>query len=436
MVAGATPGSCLNECPPRSVKQQSQIPFDDSLPMKLALVWAAEARLVDITVRHELFVRGFEALGHDVITVCTQQAAEGYPYPVETAALADLTDPALWHRLRADVAVIVTWHMRTDVLAAIRSAGTRTIAIADSDGQVSLRVHPRATWRLMLAVQPRWDLKVRATKHWLQRLLRDSRREDLERIESTRQSDAVIFGTDPARENFRSILAHYGEVDLAARLGVAPYPVNEVFCEGPVPAQKRDRLVAVARWDCPQKDAALMAAALRHFCEQRASTEVLLIGRGGEPWFAGLTSRFPQARYLGVQAPSAIAALVAESRSIVFSSRWESGPIAAWETLALGGTVIGPPIPNFVSFAAGDQFGGVSPTRKPVDLAAAMRAEMQAWDEGRRNPLQAAAHWRERLRPAAVCDRLLKALPSSRATLESRCRSSREDDVLHSQINA
>jgi glycosyltransferase involved in cell wall biosynthesis len=379
--------------------------------MRIALVWNADARLVDISVRHELFVRGFEALGHEVITVCTARTAEGYAYPVHLVeGPAALAETALWQGFHFEVAVLITWHMMPDVLAAIRATGTRTIALADSDGAVSMRVHPRATWRGMVAQQPRWDLKLRATKRWFQLLMLHGRREDHEKVESTRHSDALVFGTERARENFRAILAHYGADDLGDRLCVVPYPVNEVFCETPIATDRRNRIVAIARWDAPQKDTGLMAAALRLFCVRGPRTEVVLIGRGGEAWFGELTRCYPQVRYLGAQAPEAIAALLAESRSIVFSSRWESGPIAAWEMLAVGGTVIGPPCPNFLSLAADERFGRVSPTRCPRDLAEAMRREMAAWDAGTRDPQAIAGHWRARVHPAAVCAGLLDSL--------------------------
>jgi hypothetical protein len=405
--------------------------------VRIALVWSAEARLVDITVRHELFVRGFEALGHEVITVCTKQAAEGYSYPIKTvAAPGDLADPVLWRRLQADVAVMITWHMRAGVLAAIRAAGTRTIAIADSDGQVSLRVHPFATWRGMIAQHPRWDLKLRATKHWLQLLLRHARREDFEKITSTWHSDAVVFGTECARDNFRLILEHYQRSGLAHRLVVVPYPVNEAFCDGPIPSKKQNRLIAIARWDSPQKDAALMSAALRLFLQQGAQSEVLLIGRGGETRFRELTAQFPHVRYLGVQPVESIASLMAASRSIVFSSRWESGPVAAWEALALGSTVIGPPIPSFASLAAGQHFGRVSSTRRPADLAGAIAAEMAAWEAGTRDTRTIANHWRARVHPKSVCARMLDSLCGGGATVARLSDGNEARSNAHSRARA
>src|SRR5207302_4850916 len=122
--------------------------------------------------------------------------------------------PNLWRRLGCNVAIIIAWHGMVDILAAMRAAGTRTVALADSDGQVSMRVHPRATWLGMIAQQPRWDLKVRASKSWLQQYLFNSRDEDLKKVESTRHSDIVVLGTQQAADHFQQLLRYYQLPDL------------------------------------------------------------------------------------------------------------------------------------------------------------------------------------------------------------------------------
>jgi glycosyltransferase involved in cell wall biosynthesis len=381
--------------------------------MRIAIVWNAPSRLVDISLRHDLYVRGFEALGHEVITVCTSVTAEAYPCHVHTVATsADLAEPDLWRRLRCDVAVMITWHGMADILAAMRAAGTKTVAIADSDGQVSMRVHPRATWLGMIANQPRWDLKARASKAWLQHYLLHSRAQDRNKLESTLYSDALVFCTVPAAAHFKRFLDYCGQGTLASRLRVVPYLVDEKFCQQAVPAEKPNRILGVARWDSPQKDARLMAEAIRIYLEQGGRSEFALIGPGGESWFSALAGRFPLVRYLGVQPPVKVASLLADSRAIAFSSRWESGPIAAFEALAVGSTVIGAPIPNLIDLCAGGRFGSASPTRRPADLAQAIHQEMNAWGSGQRGPRAIAEHWRAKLHPTVVCRQLLATIGS------------------------
>jgi glycosyltransferase involved in cell wall biosynthesis len=286
----------------------------------------------------------------------------------------------------------------------------KTLAIADSDGQISCRVHPHARWKEFIAQQPRWDLKVRATKHFLQHYSFSGQHDDSEKLESTKQSDVIAFGSNEAKKKFSQFLHYYGQPHLDRHLVGIPYPVNEKFCERTVPSKKEDRIVAIARWESAQKDARLFTKALELCLKERPQTEVLLLGPGGEHCFSDLMDRFSRVRYLGVQQPEVVAELLADSRAIVFSSRWESGPIAALEALTLGCTVIGTPIPSFVALTAKGEFGRVSASRRPADLARAIHLEMNAWDEERRDARAIARHWRPKLHPTAVCREMLDAL--------------------------
>jgi hypothetical protein len=65
--------------------------------------------------------------------------------------------------------------------------------------------------------------------------------------------------------------------------------------------------------------------------------------------------------------------------------------------------------------AEGDRYGTIAREASPAALAAALRAEAAAWDDGRRDAAAIAAHWRSRLSPAAFCRALLDGLERARA---------------------
>jgi len=142
-------------------------------------------------------------------------------------------------------------------------------------------------------------------------------------------------------------------------------------------------------------------------------TEFLIVGRHAESRFGAVARRNPRVHLLGLQPRDRVRELMAESRVVLFASRWESGPIAANEMLALGGTVVGTPIPSLCSIAVGQRFGRVS--RKPAGaaLAEAIQSELRDWDAGRRDPQAIAAHWRPLVSPAGVCRRLLEVLEAA-----------------------
>jgi hypothetical protein len=376
---------------------------------RIALVWATPVRLASSTIRYELFYRGFQDLGWEPVVVTTRDAALGFPYPVHGVDdAAALQDPECWASLDARVALIITWLRMRCELAAMRHAGVKTIAITDSDGYATPRSHPREWLRRMLLYQPTPGLKLRAAGFWLRRYLFHGGREVDTALESLRQSDGVVLHSPGAVSNLRRLTDRYGEPGLAERLHVVPYPVDESFCNGdPLPAERANRVVAVSRWDDPQKDAALMVRTLDAYYAAGGSAEVVLVGRQGEGWFGRLAHQIPKMRYVGILPPAALRGLFRTSRVILFTSRWESGPVAAGEALACGCTLVGPPLLNFVTYHLSGPFGEASRTRSPRELAAVLSRELRRWDRGERQAAAIAAHWRARLHPVVVCKQLL-----------------------------
>src|SRR5262249_58146071 len=122
-------------------------------------------------------------------------------------------------------------------------------------------------------------------------------------------------GLGPATH--RAVLfGHYGRPELAARVAVIPYPVDECYLRGPVAAAAaRDRrLVAVGRWDDPQKNAPLLAAAVRRVLAVDPAVGFDLVGPGGEVVFGPLARRLPQVVYHGRKTPEEVAGLLRRGR--------------------------------------------------------------------------------------------------------------------------
>jgi glycosyltransferase involved in cell wall biosynthesis len=391
--------------------------------MRIALVWNAPARLRDISLRLELYAHGFEALGHEAVTVCSRAAAEGYTCPTipcdDERALAR---EEFWRGVGADVALVITWHRMGDVLAALREAGARTINIPDSDGCVGVRAHFWETLERTIRYRPGWLAKANCFRYWVQRYLLGDARYTREVLESTRQSGKVLFAGRHARAAFRRFLDSCGEGRLDNEVRVMPlYPVAERFCELSVPTVRAHRVVAVGRWDDPQKDAGLLAASVECYLSRGGQAEFVVVGRGGEGRFDSLGRRFAQVRYVGPQPQERVAELLRESRFVLFSSRWEGFPHTVNEALALGCTVVGTPIASLLSVCEDGRFGRVSPSRRPSDLADAIRLEMAAWQAGERAAEAIAAHWRAQLRPEAVCARLLREIAGDTEARRQPC---------------
>jgi glycosyltransferase involved in cell wall biosynthesis len=221
-----------------------------------------------------------------------------------------------------------------------------------------------------------------------------------------------VLGSTPAIACFARFLRQQRAGNLVARLREVPFAVPESFCTRPLAeiGARVDRVVAIGRWSDPQKDAALLAAALARFFLRRRATEVILVGADAEGAFGELARREPRLRLAGIQEPHVVEELLAQSRAALFSSRWETGPHVATEALALGATLVSVPMPNLEGMIDGGRFGTLARNRSPEALAGALAAELDAWDAGRRDSAAIAAHGRARFSPAAVARALLETL--------------------------
>jgi len=381
--------------------------------LRVAIVWNYPSQLRHCSFRFEQYVKGLRSLGHDPVIVCSADAAEEFEAPLHTCESRDrFTNPGFWHEVGAEVAMIVTWHRMAEVLAAMGEAGTTTIALSDTDGQVSDRVFPAATLRQTMFRQTSKTKQLRALSGWIRNYLAAHWAEvtlEEEILQSTRFSDALVFGHREGKRHFETMLQRFGADELSSRLTVVPFTIGQAYFDCPVPAEKEDLIVAIGRWGDPQKNAGRLAAALSTLLARRPRTAVELFGVDGAPFFSDLVNRYPSVSYRGTASPDVLARSLAEARSIVFASHWEGCPHAALEALAMGATVVGTPIPALISWCEGERYGRISGRRRSGSLARALDRELQAWDDGHRDCRAIASAWRQRLEPREVCRQLLAA---------------------------
>ncbi len=225
--------------------------------MRIALLLNAPYRLVDMTIRYEPYAEGFRQNGVDAITICPAAMEPEYPYPVLTFdSEQQICSPAFWDEANCDAVAMITWHRMTNVMKAIRQAGAKVLAIADSDGRISPRHHPWATFRYMTYLKPNACQKLGAAKHWLLRFLIHAASEHRGLIENTSTADAITLpGEGPVNE-FRRLLRTLGADELEERIHWLPYPVGERFCTEPIRSKRLNRVVAVGRLGFPAKECA------------------------------------------------------------------------------------------------------------------------------------------------------------------------------------
>jgi glycosyltransferase involved in cell wall biosynthesis len=379
--------------------------------MKVAIAWNWPSRLLDCSFRFEQYAAGLRALGHQPVFVCTRDAATGFPGEFHLCETREeMKQPTLWREVGAEAVLIVTWHRMAEELRAIKEAGSRAVAISDSDGRAGAKIFWRWNLERQILYQKARAAKLRFFINWLvlqarQRFWR-SFPEDQLSVDSTRESDVVALGHQKGVANFRRFLESMGAGELGEKLRVVPFTIGASFLSCPLPEQKENRIVAIGRWDDPQKNAQLMAATLRLFFEKNPGTRVDIFGQGGEPFFGEMQKEFPGLAYRGTQQQEVVAETLSRARSILFSSRWEGCPHAAIEMLALGGTLVGTRMPSLESWIEEGRYGRVAAPRAG-ELAKAIEDEMRTWESGERDAHAIARTWRERVRPEAVCAALL-----------------------------
>ncbi len=386
--------------------------------MRIAVVWNHGTPLSQCSFRFEEYIRGLEQLGHEAFVVCPQLSDDGFPVPTFSPPLGEgLANREFWLDLKVEAAIVPSFHQMSHLLELLVETGVRTIALGDSDGQMGLRAFPLATMRRMVyaGVSDRRVRRRQFAKLAVRYLRSFQRRDplDAEFLRSARFSDVLILGNAESRDHFRRFLRKAGACDRADRVHVAPLAINRVFCEFPDLGRERRGLVAIGRWDDPQKNAPLLARALRRYLDgagDESDAPVHIFGPGGDEHFRNLCGRYPNVIHHGPQHPPVLAEALAGSRSIVFSSRWEGSPHAGCEALSMGATIVGTPIPSLRSWSEDGAYGRVASAHRAGPLASAIADEQAAWRRGERDPVSIAAVWRERSCGRGVCEAMLAPL--------------------------
>jgi hypothetical protein len=382
--------------------------------MKIQLVFNHPSRLADSSIRYEQYIAGFQELGHDAGLLTTTASAEGVNWAETVPDARSLFDPRLWARLNPDVVVVPTWLGMADLLTAIRPHVGSVLALADSDGYVGARVHPWRSLARMLIWQRSVAGKLRSAGWWIRQYLGSDQSVDEQILASCRLCDKVFVFSEGARANLLDFVRYHQAHELAARFGVAPYPVADQFESTPLAKHREDQILAVARWADPQKGAELLARTIDHFLWRCESSRVVVIGPSGERVFRRLTRAYPHRfEYRGAVPQTSVLKLFNQSRILLSTSHWESGPIVAAEAVLRGCSVVGANwIPSFRQFYDAG-CGNVFATWRAPAIADALHHEADAWREGRRDPRVISDTWRGHFTPRAVCAQLLRHVSSA-----------------------
>ena len=343
---------------------------------------------------------GLQERGWDVELHAPAGDRSPWPYPVHAASLQELGSPGYWDGRDLD-AVLVWSRLRHEAIKrAVRSAGAPVVVVkADTDGLLSARLRPRETF--VVAARARTPrMRPLQVADWLARAGPLHRRELARVAQGVAAADAVVVESDRARDRVAGILDRGGRPDLAGRLHVIPGPVAPGFTRGDVPPERERLVVAVGRWEDPQKNAPLLARALRRFLSAHPEWRAHVVGPDAPKRF-----RDPGMVSASHVPHEELAALLRRARIVASSSRWESFSLAVHEGLASGCSFAATPLAPFEHAVARGPFGTLATGRGPAALAAALATEAGAWEAGARDAASIARFWRGVLDLDGVAER-------------------------------
>lgn len=345
--------------------------------------------------------------GHEPIVICPANDHPDFPFRVVVFSPDEASHPDFWKALDLDRVICMTWFKFPEIFQAIRAAGVRIINRADSDGQVSARVFPAATFlRCVHAFRGPVDL-LKRLKHFLNWCFFHWRKDDAEVLKVMELSDRIVVETRLFLANFEKFLRFHHREDLLDRFAVVPHSVPDAFVRGEVSEAPRKTIFCSGRWDDDQKNAPLLEACLPRILHEHPEVDILIAGYGVDDIFHRLAGRDSRIRLAGLLPRESLPRILAGCRFLLSSSRWESHPIGALEALCCGCTVVATPVPGFQEIIQGNKYGSLADSHTVAALTSAVSGELLLWDSGKRNPREIASHWRREVNNKVVVAQLL-----------------------------
>jgi glycosyltransferase involved in cell wall biosynthesis len=350
-------------------------------------------------------------LDHSPALVCCGNDRPNADFPLVETSLDEMKQPDFWRSLNLDAVIFFNWLRAPRIVRAAKQGGLFVISRGDTDGKGSGRVFPKAAWLAMEASDDRMIVRLRKAKYVAERYLKLSIAEDRALIETIELSDAVAIECDEAAKNLRRILAYYKRPDLGSKLHVVPHSVSDDVLSQNVSTEEKSRtIVCGGRWKDPQKDPHLLAATLHRLLRRQPKLNVVIIGDGPDTLFERLTQEHSRIEWLHQVPRAKVPALLTKARIALSSSRWEGYSIFALEALCMGCTVVGPPLPGFISMTEQGRYGTVSSRRTPASLMRAAEEEIELWDTGSRAPANISSVWRGRVSNDCVVSNLISLI--------------------------
>jgi glycosyltransferase involved in cell wall biosynthesis len=229
-------------------------------------------------------------------------------------------------------------------------------------------------------------------------------------VQHLEHGDFLTLPSPLAQQRFRRFLLAVRRPDLVQRLRFVPYAVSQDMSYNPS-IRKQPLIVAVGRWQSPLKGTPVLVRVLARVLSEQPEYSARIIG-GGEECVRKLMQPLDESGKSRMEIPGRVshqqlAGHYQEARVLLCTSCYESFHIASAEALCCGCSVVGDARISAMPYFCSANSGTLSFDRSVDNLRDALRAEIDAWRRGERDPIQISGTWTARLHPERVAGMFL-----------------------------
>ena len=290
---------------------------------------------------------------------------------------------------KIDLVIAYTFGRNPLWLKFLRKMRIPIINKIDSDGRISLRHYPSATFNYYTRPQNSLVLKVKAAKFWLQNYLFGSKKQLSEIIENAELGDYIAFGSPGGAENYSRVLEKIGRKDLASKCIYLPNPTNEGFFKGPV-KEKENIIVSIVNWNAIQtalwKNENLLVNIYKRFALLEPDWKFVILGNGAKNKFDKIFCNFANVNVMDKIDNSELPEFLRKAKILLITSWREGAPVVVNEALGMGCTVVTTPLPGVNLDMDGIVCGTFSNSFRKFGMTAALKREIENWSAGFRDP--------------------------------------------------
>lgn len=367
-----------------------------------------------------LLCRGFHEAGVSCKAIMPGPAMpDDHPEDLIRTDFCNLEDPAWWSALGGKGVVFYAWGdgKYLKIARAIKESGLILITHLDTGGLFSLANGiPEYFGCLWRGIMGRRGINAGSLSYYSCQIVNTLTlrlfRVEYPRSKHFKTADIIGSISPISVQRISKICRAYGGDKLAAKVRHIPHP-NASYMVYDAGIPKERLVIAVGRWDDEKvKGTDILMATVEKLAAADPDVRVEIYGPLASKMPGWHRSLEPSIRerigLLGTIPNAELRMALQRARISLCTSLAEGYHTVSAEALCTGCSIVGPDVPEIPSMKwfTGDGFGTMA-ARNPAALADAALTELNAWDDGHRDPQTISSHWIKTLHAPRVAERIL-----------------------------